>query len=130
MRPAIVLILRFPGTGKFTVAKELVSSLDSDEVPARLIDNHTTANVLFHLIAEADGKTRLPKLFWKMFGRSTRSFFGRSSSSHHQTGRSSLLITVRTVPYIVCTLNDSRQLQGIATLRFCRLFLRVSQTFC
>jgi dephospho-CoA kinase len=61
MRPAIVLILGFPGTGKYTVAKELISSFDSDEAPARLIDNHTTANVLFHLIAEADGKTPLPE---------------------------------------------------------------------
>jgi hypothetical protein len=55
------LILGYPGTGKFTVAKELVASLAADDVPVRLIDNHATANVLFNLIAEADGKTPLPR---------------------------------------------------------------------
>jgi tRNA uridine 5-carbamoylmethylation protein Kti12 len=60
MRPAIVLILGFPGTGKLTVSRELVASLSAEGVPVRLIDNHATANVLFDLIAEADGKTPLP----------------------------------------------------------------------
>lgn len=60
MGPAIVLILGYPGTGKFTVAKELVSALSTEEVPVRLIDNHATANILFDLIAEADGQSVLP----------------------------------------------------------------------
>lgn len=61
MSTAIVLILGFPGTGKFTVSKELVSSFTTDGLPVRLIDNHATANVLFDLIAEGDGKTPLPR---------------------------------------------------------------------
>lgn len=60
MGPAIVLILGYPGTGKFTVAKELVLALSSKGTPVRLIDNHAAANILFDLIAEADGQSVLP----------------------------------------------------------------------
>jgi tRNA uridine 5-carbamoylmethylation protein Kti12 len=60
VRPAIVLILGYPGTGKFTVAKELVSALSTEGTPVRLIDNHVAANILFDLIAEADGQSVLP----------------------------------------------------------------------
>lgn len=60
MHPAIVLVLGYPGTGKLTVSKELVSSLTADGIPIRLVDNHATANLLFDLIEEADGKTPLP----------------------------------------------------------------------
>jgi hypothetical protein len=60
VRPAIVVILGYPGTGKFTVSKELVSRFDADHTPIRLVDNHAAANILFGLIAEADGQTALP----------------------------------------------------------------------
>jgi Cdc6-like AAA superfamily ATPase len=59
VRSAIILVLGYPGTGKFTVAKGLVSTL-STGAPARLIDNHVAANILFDLIAEADGRSVLP----------------------------------------------------------------------
>ena len=38
MQPAIILILGYPGTGKLTVSRELVSSFDADRAPVRLID--------------------------------------------------------------------------------------------
>lgn len=60
MRPAIILVLGYPGTGKFTVAKRLVSALSTGEAPIKLIDNHVAANILFDLIAEADGRSVLP----------------------------------------------------------------------
>jgi tRNA uridine 5-carbamoylmethylation protein Kti12 len=60
VRPAIVLILGYPGTGKLTVSKELISTMAADLTPIRLIDNHATANILFDLIAEADGQSVLP----------------------------------------------------------------------
>ena len=58
--PVIVLVLGYPGTGKFTVAKELVTALSTGEGSVKLIDNHVAANVLFDLIAEADGRSVLP----------------------------------------------------------------------
>lgn len=60
VRPAIVLVLGFPGTGKLTVSRELVTALAGDGTPTRLVDNHTSANILFDLIAEADGRSLLP----------------------------------------------------------------------
>ncbi len=60
MQPAIVVVLGYPGTGKFTVSTELVSTLAQEKVPVRLVDNHRVSNVLFDLIAEADGQTVLP----------------------------------------------------------------------
>ena len=61
MVPAIVLILGYPGTGKFTVGKELVRALSSTGSPVRFIDNHVAANILFDLIAESDGQSVLPR---------------------------------------------------------------------
>ncbi|HEY6427414.1 MAG TPA: AAA family ATPase [Acidimicrobiales bacterium] len=60
MRPVILVVLGYPGTGKFTVSKELVSRFADGGRPVRLVDNHATANVLFDLIAEADGQSVLP----------------------------------------------------------------------
>jgi hypothetical protein len=59
VRPAIVVILGYPGTGKFTVATELMR-IAEDRSPTRLIDNHAAANLLFNLISEADGRSALP----------------------------------------------------------------------
>jgi len=57
----MVVILGYPGTGKLTVARELVNQLSAEaDGPVRLIDNHAVADLLFPLIAEADGKTPLP----------------------------------------------------------------------
>jgi predicted kinase len=58
--PAIVVVLGYPGTGKFTVAKELVSDLNNIGRSTRLVHSHAAANVVFDLIPEADGKTPLP----------------------------------------------------------------------
>lgn len=60
MPPAILVVLGYPGTGKYTVSKELITRLAEDGREVRLVDNHSTANVLFELIAEADGKSVLP----------------------------------------------------------------------
>jgi hypothetical protein len=54
------MLLGYPGTGKFTVASEVVRQVRSNGDEVRLIDNHATANLLFDLIEEADGKSRLP----------------------------------------------------------------------
>jgi AAA domain len=54
------VVMGYPGTGKFTVANELVSELAAGGTTIRLVDNHAAANIVFDLIAEADGKTPLP----------------------------------------------------------------------
>lgn len=46
-------LLGFPGTGKYTVAKEIVSQLQSRGEPAALLDNHATANLVWSLVPEA-----------------------------------------------------------------------------
>src|SRR4051812_18502407 len=60
VRPAMYVLLGFPGTGKYTVAKRLVAATEQRGETVRLLDNHRSANVLFDLIAEADGSSQLP----------------------------------------------------------------------
>ena len=55
----IIHLIGFPGTGKYTIAKEIVKMAD-----VRMVDNHTVNNVIFNLI-QADGITPLPELVWK-----------------------------------------------------------------
>jgi hypothetical protein len=52
--------LGYPGTGKLSVSKALVSRFAADGEAVRLVDNHATANILFDLISEADGRSLLP----------------------------------------------------------------------
>ncbi len=54
----IVYLIGFPGTGKYTIAQELVRRADF-----RLIDNHLINNPVFSLV-HADGKTKLPEDIW------------------------------------------------------------------
>jgi len=49
-RPAVYQFLGFPGTGKFTVATELVRQLNVAGHTAKLLDNHLTANLIFDLV--------------------------------------------------------------------------------
>lgn len=60
MFPTIFLLLGFPGTGKYTTALELVRFLSEQGRVVKLLDNHRISNILFDLIAEADGSTPLP----------------------------------------------------------------------
>ncbi len=58
MKNTIILLIGYPGTGKYTIAKELYN-----QTKARLVDNHLINNPIFSLI-EQDGKTPLPKKVW------------------------------------------------------------------
>jgi broad-specificity NMP kinase len=60
VRPSLIVILGYPGTGKLTVASELVRQMSALGHTARLIDNHSVGDLLFPLIKEADGKSPLP----------------------------------------------------------------------
>lgn len=63
MKNTIIYLLGFPGTGKYTIAKEICKQADF-----RLVDNHLINNPLFTLI-ENDGKTLLPQRIWDNVGR-------------------------------------------------------------
>jgi predicted kinase len=49
-RPVVVQLLGYPGTGKYTVAKELVRQMEAAGRPARLLDNHASANLVLSLV--------------------------------------------------------------------------------
>ena len=63
MQPTMFVLIGMPAVGKYTVAKEL-SALTG----ARLVDNHSIANVIFNVIA-VDGVTPLPHGTFKHLGR-------------------------------------------------------------
>lgn len=54
----MIYLLGFPGTGKYTIAKEIVA-----QAGFRLVDNHLINNPIFSLI-QTDGKTKLPRMVW------------------------------------------------------------------
>ncbi|BCM89890.1 hypothetical protein IAD21_01740 [Abditibacteriota bacterium] len=58
MKNTIIYLIGFPGTGKYTIAKEIAASSR-----ARLIDNHLINNPIFSVL-RTDGKTKLPKEVW------------------------------------------------------------------
>ena len=63
MKNTIIYLLGFPGTGKYTIAKEICKQADF-----KLVDNHLINNPLFTLI-ENDGQTLLPQRIWDNIGR-------------------------------------------------------------
>lgn len=60
----ILYLLGYPGTGKYTVGKEICRVAPE----FRLIDNHLISNPLFSLI-HADGITPLPPRIWENVGK-------------------------------------------------------------
>ncbi len=55
---AVIHLLGAPGTGKYTIAQEMLKLCD-----IRLVDNHLINNPLFSLV-RLDGKTPLPARIW------------------------------------------------------------------
>jgi hypothetical protein len=50
--PAVYQLLAFPGTGKLTIAKEIVTKLEARGEPCARLDNHATHNLVWQLIPE------------------------------------------------------------------------------
>jgi hypothetical protein len=50
--PAVYQLLAYPGTGKLTIAKEIVRKLDARGEPCARLDNHATHNLVWQLIPE------------------------------------------------------------------------------
>ena len=59
----ILHLIGFAGTGKLTIAREIVAAAPE----FRLVDNHFINNVIFSLV-HADGKTKLPREVWDRVG--------------------------------------------------------------
>lgn len=55
----IIYLVGFPGTGKYTVAREIAGMADF-----RIVDNHLINNPVF-AVTRVDGKTSLPSIVWK-----------------------------------------------------------------
>ena len=63
----IILLIGYPGTGKYTVGKALVEQLQSAGATSVLVDNHFINNPIFRLI-EVDGRSPLPAEVWDRVG--------------------------------------------------------------
>lgn len=60
----IIYLLGYPGTGKYTIGKEICDQNSR----FRLVDNHLVNNPIFSII-NADGKTPLPVSVWEAVGK-------------------------------------------------------------
>jgi hypothetical protein len=60
----VVVLLGLPGTGKFTIAKELRDQYEGLARDVRVIDNHYTANVVFGVLPLVDGYRAIPPETW------------------------------------------------------------------
>jgi hypothetical protein len=49
-RPALYVLLGYPGTGKYTVGGALVRQLETEGEEVRFVDNHLVGNIVFGLI--------------------------------------------------------------------------------
>ncbi len=63
----VIHLLGAPGTGKYTVAQELVQLGKAAGAEMRLVDNHLINNPVFSLL-RLDGKTKLPEGVWDNIG--------------------------------------------------------------
>jgi hypothetical protein len=65
----VVVLLGLPGTGKFTIAKELRGQYERSGRDVRVIDNHYTANVVFGVLPLVDGYRSIPPETWEYVGK-------------------------------------------------------------
>ena len=65
MEPAVYLLVGFPGTGKYTVARALAEELAARGADAIVIDNHYVNNPVFGVL-QTDGVTPLPAGVWPL----------------------------------------------------------------
>ncbi len=64
MKNTIIYLIGFPGSGKYTIAKEICRLAPN----IRLVDSHLINNPLFSLIP-LDGKTKIPRRVWDNLGK-------------------------------------------------------------
>lgn len=56
---AVYQLLAFPGTGKYTIAVEIVRQLTERGEHAVLLDNHATANLVGQLVPAEEAARRI-----------------------------------------------------------------------
>ncbi len=61
----VYVLLGYPGTGKYTVAKALADEFASRGVVGKVVDNHHMNNPIFEVVL-ADGVTPLPDRLWDL----------------------------------------------------------------
>ena len=62
--PAIIHLIGYPATGKFTVAKAVVAAARAGGTLAVLVDNHASGNLILSVL-DGDGTSRLPPVVWE-----------------------------------------------------------------
>jgi hypothetical protein len=67
LRPAIVHLIGYPATGKYTVAKAVVAAARSAGTRVVLMDNHASGNLVLSVL-DGDGTQRLPPAVWERVG--------------------------------------------------------------
>jgi hypothetical protein len=65
--PAIVHLIGYPATGKYTVAKAVVAAARAVGTRAVLMDNHASGNLILSVL-DGDGTKRLPPIVWERVG--------------------------------------------------------------
>jgi hypothetical protein len=65
--PAIVHLVGYPATGKYTIAKALVAAARAAGAPAVLMDNHASGNLILSVL-DGDGTKVLPPIVWERVG--------------------------------------------------------------
>lgn len=68
-RPLIIALIGSPGAGKYTIASRVAPL-----VGARLVDNHSIANVLFNLL-DQDGVKPMPPEIWPLLEEVRKTVF-------------------------------------------------------
>lgn len=63
MKTCVLHFNGYPGTGKLTIAKELVAQAQG----FRLIDNHAINNLIFNMV-RLDGRTKISRTAWDAIG--------------------------------------------------------------
>lgn len=58
LKNTLIYLIGFPGTGKYTIAKEIIQQAE-----VKLVDNHLINNPLFSII-QTQGVPRLPERIW------------------------------------------------------------------
>jgi hypothetical protein len=65
--PAIVHLIGYPATGKYTIATALVAAARAAGTPAVLQDNHASGNLILSVL-DGDGTQVIPPVVWERVG--------------------------------------------------------------
>ncbi len=67
LTPAIVHLIGYPATGKYTVAQAIVAAARAEGTRALLQDNHASGNLILSVL-DGDGTKVIPPVVWERVG--------------------------------------------------------------